>query len=98
MMYGRGSTPGNRPPSPAIPVPISTALSHPAIRASKPFANKSKVSGPGSRKNTQIQIGQCANRYSAVLRARIFRSLANSTGIPRLSLGTASNVISTSHL
>ncbi len=45
-----------------MPVPTSTTVSHSAIRVSKPFAKRSKVSGPGAMKNTQIQIGQCANR------------------------------------
>ena len=35
-MYGRGSTPGSRPRSPATPVPTSTAPSHAAVDALKP--------------------------------------------------------------
>ena len=45
-----------------MPVAMSTADSQSAIRASNPLAKRSKVSGPGAMKNTQIQIGQCANR------------------------------------
>ena len=45
-----------------MPVPTSTTVSQSAIRLSKPCAKRSKVSGPGAMKNTQIQIGQCASR------------------------------------
>ena len=96
-MYGRGSTPGNRPPgAPRFAVPIRTAPEPraPSARRNR-FANRSNVSGPGTRKNTQIQMGQWASRYNTVFRARIFRSLASSTGIPRtVSLDTASSVMS----
>ena len=62
-----------------MPVPASTTPSHVAIRQSNPCAKRSKVSGPGVMKNTQIQIGQWLNRYESLLRVRIFRSDANST-------------------
>src|SRR5271168_2101270 len=78
-MYGRGSTPGNCPRSPATPVPTSTAASQSRLPRPTPCANSVKVNGPGARKNTQIQIGQCASRYSRVLRSRVVRSRAYST-------------------
>ena len=62
MMYGRGSTPGNRPRSPATPVTSITTPSQAAMRPSKPLSNRSNVSGAGMMKPTQIQIGQCASR------------------------------------
>jgi len=45
-----------------MPVPMSTAASHRAIRESKPRSNRSSVNGPGAMKNTKIQIGQWLNR------------------------------------
>ena len=62
MMYGAGSTPGSSPNQPAMPVPTSTTPSHGGMRQSNPCAKRSKVSGPGVMKNTQIQIGQWLNR------------------------------------
>src|SRR5687767_2709269 len=78
MIYGRGSTPGSFPRSPAMPVPTSTTPSHVAMRRSNPRSNRSNVNGPGAMKNTQIQIGQCATRYVILLRSRMGRSLASS--------------------
>ena len=61
-----------------MPVANITTASHNSLRRSKPCSNRSKVQGPGEIKNTKIQIGQCATRYSGLLRSRSFRSLASS--------------------
>ncbi len=45
---------------PAMPVPAITTTSHAMLRALGPCSKRSNVSGPGARKKTQIQIGQCA--------------------------------------
>src|ERR1017187_2411692 len=53
-----------------MPEPSKTAPSHAAIRTSNPRSNKSNVRGPGTMKNTKIQIGQCASLYQGLLRVR----------------------------
>ena len=52
-------TPGIWPRRPAIPVPISTTPSHSRYCQAENRAQRAEnVSGPGARKNTQIQMGQ----------------------------------------
>src|SRR4051812_27923395 len=78
-----------------MPVPSSTAPSQAAVDALKPYAKSWKVSGPGARKNTQIQIGQCASRYVFLLRSRSFLAPANSilTGVGKCSTGLRGCVV-----
>src|ERR1035438_9608742 len=49
-----------RPRRPAMPVPTRTASNQAVLTRPNPWANRLNVSGPGARKKTQIQMGQCA--------------------------------------